>query len=252
MNENGAVLLVDVGNSRLKWGLSRDGALTPGEPCASGYERLPGELETRWGNLPPPARVLISNVAGFAAAAVLHAWIRERWNLDPCFVRPKACAYGVTNGYTHPEKLGVDRWVALVGARRLQAGAVCAVDCGTAITADVLDASGQHWGGLIVPGLNLMRKALIAGAQGLSGEEWRNCAFLGQDTAAAMSGGALLAAAGLIERVLRDSARKLGTTPRLLLTGGDADSVGAALETPYRSIPELVLEGLLVIDGDNI
>jgi type III pantothenate kinase len=250
MSEEAVVLVIDVGNSRLKWGWRRDGILTPGEPCISNYELLPGELDHRWGDAPAPARAIIANVAGFAVAAVLHGWMKERWNLHPRFIRAETCAHGVANGYAHPEKLGVDRWAALVGARRLQPGAVCVADCGTAITVDLLDAAGQHLGGLIAPGLNLMRRALIMGAHGLSGAERGTGEFLACDTAAAMSGGARLAAAGLIERVLRDSARRLGETPALLLTGGDAEAIGAELDAPYRSIPELVLEGLLVIDGE--
>jgi type III pantothenate kinase len=252
MRELGDVLLVDIGNSRVKWAFAGSGqALQAGEPFAAPVERIAKAFERHWGEAPAPRRVFVSNVAGPGYALALERWTQARWNLSPCLVRSQAHACGVANGYTLPEKLGVDRWAALIGARHASSGAVLVADCGTAITLDLLDAEGMHLGGLIAPGLYLMRHALAQGTQGLWAEDAQAPRLLARDTAAAMFGGAQHSAAGLIERIWRESAQALALAPELLLTGGDAASIAAVIDIPHRLHPELVLFGLLMLAGDG-
>jgi type III pantothenate kinase len=247
MTDHGSVLLIDIGNSLIKWGWGRQGRIEPGEPFAT---RASVEAFPRlWANAPPPAQVVVSNVAGAIIAAGLKAYTEQHWGLAPHFVSACAQACGVNNGYTSPEKLGVDRWVALIGARHADPGPCCVADCGTAITFDVMDAEGTHLGGLIAPGLALMRDALARGTHGLTLAESGCQSRLARDTAAAIASGTRLAAAGLIEHGFEETTRRLGNQPHLLLTGGDAPGIGAELNIPYEFRPNLVLEGLLVISA---
>jgi type III pantothenate kinase len=240
-----SVLLVDIGNSRVKWGLASDGRIVSGESFGSkDFAQFPAS----WQAMPPPAQVWIANVAGQKIAALFKTWIAQHWGLDPHFARSEAQRFGVVSGYTCPEKLGVDRWVALVGARHVCAGPVCVVDCGTALTFDVLDAKGQHLGGLIAPGLSLMRGALARGTHALPWtENLSEEGCFAHDTETAIAKGTGLAAVGLIERAFWDAAQYLGREPRLLLTGGDAPILETALNLSYEYWPDLVLEGLQVM-----
>jgi type III pantothenate kinase len=240
-------LLVDAGNSRIKWALVTDGGLDAGEPFPSEAAGLARWLDDHWSSLPTPATVAVSNVAGAVTAAALAGWIARQWQLEPHFAQVQARGYGIATRYQPPERLGVDRWLALVGARAAFPGALCVVDCGTAITLDALDADGVHRGGLIAPGLGLMHNALVQAAPGLSVAAENHHGVLATATAAGIAGGIRQAALGLIERSLALIAAEWHTEPLLLLTGGDAAGLGGDLRIPYRHRPHLVLEGLLAI-----
>jgi type III pantothenate kinase len=160
-------------------------------------------------------------------------------------------AAGVSNGYDHPERLGVDRWLALLGAYHSVKGSVCVADCGTAITVDVVDGEGRHQGGVIAPGLALMRRALAVATDGAvaGGGSFRG--VFARETEAAVQGGTVNAAAGLIEKLMAESGRVLDTQPFLILTGGDAAPVAECLRLPHEIAPLLVLQGLWLIAGKD-
>jgi type III pantothenate kinase len=243
----GPWLLVDIGNSRVKWAWAEGESWVSGLPFPSERSGLERELDRHWGGLAGPAAVQVSNVLGSEFANVLAAWVARRWGCPIHYARSLAEGYGVVNGYARPERLGVDRWVALVGLRQMSGLPACVADCGTALTFDVLDGTGRHRGGLIAPGLGLMRRALALETHGVPAVEGEARDFPGRDTAAGVSGGVLLAGAGLIEKALRNTEALLGSRPILVLTGGDAETLGRCLAVPYRPAPELVLRGLLTI-----
>lgn len=243
----GKSLLVDIGNSRIKWGLSENGKLDAGRPFAVDESMLRNELDRRWGDLPIPSAVVASNVAGPVIRELMEGWVRRRWGVRIRFVVPESHAFGVINGYEEPTALGVDRWVCLVAVRQSYPLPACVADCGTAITIDTLDVTGRHLGGLIAPGLTLMTQALAQRAQSLRPVDGSYQGMLASNTGAAMLSGARHAGVGLIERTLREVEKILGSSPCLLLTGGDADTVAAELSVPLTLVPDLVLQGLLTI-----
>lgn len=251
MSSKRAALLVDIGNSRIKWGLGKSGQVTSGPPVASNLAVLTDELDRLWGALPAPLSVVASNVAGPEIGLCVRKWVARRWHLKLIFVQPEAEAYGVVNAYENPEKLGVDRWVCLVALRKSQPLPVCVADCGKAITLDVLDANGRHLGGLIAPGLTLMTEALSRRTQGLPLADGSYQGLLARDTSAAMLSGARHAAVGLIERTLHETGTLLGCVPSLALTGGDAETLAGELSLPYALVPDLVLQGLLIISENT-
>jgi type III pantothenate kinase len=149
----------------------------------------------------------------------------------------------VCNAYQQPEQLGVDRWLALVAVRRHYQIPACIVDCGTAITVDLMDVNGKHQGGLISPGLTLMRKALTEGTEALQFLETDYVFGPANFTGAAIYSGTLSAAAGLIEHVLT---RQPGTV-QLILTGGDAKLIARQLMGKPVIDTNLVLRGLAMV-----
>ncbi len=239
-------LLVDSGNSRLKWALMEAGMSGPVRSVPGGRELTPARLDEAWAALPVPDSVWIANVAGDEAAACLRAWIHRRWRQEARFVRSQAQAHGVRNGYRDPARLGVDRWLALVAARHRHPLPACVVDCGTALTLDVLDADGRHHGGLICPGRALMRRSLVQGTAQVEAAEVRTDAVLGDHTATAVALGVAAALSGLLETTLARLQRRWPGL-QVLLTGGDAVWLARNLSRPARLAPDLVLQGLALV-----
>jgi type III pantothenate kinase len=234
-------LLVDIGNSRLKWGMEQAGLIDRGEAIDYHQVDLRGELQHVWQALKVPRKLAIASVAASQILAEVSELAYSLWpTIELVVPQATATAFGVSNAYRQPEKLGIDRWLALLAAHHYYSGHCCVVDCGTAITVDVIDADGRHLGGLISPGLRSMKKALAADTAGLNFNSHPQNTGLADNTFAAIDSGTLLAAAGLIEAVLR----RLETPSRLILSGGDAEAVAGQLQQAVIIDTELVLKGL--------
>ncbi|MDY0012387.1 MAG: type III pantothenate kinase [Rhodocyclaceae bacterium] len=229
-------LLLDVGNTRLKWGLRTEGRwLSQGALDLADLEFL-GEVLAEAPTLESVAGV---NVAGSEVARRIGVALGH--GLTPRWLGATAAAAGVENRYGTPERLGADRWAALVGAWGIQGGACLVVTAGTATTVDVLDGAGVFQGGVILPGFDLMRRSLARDTAGLPYAEGRFQA-LPRDTANAIHTGCLLAQAGAVERMFQALADQPGAV--CLLNGGAAAILKPALGLPLREVPNLVLEGV--------
>jgi type III pantothenate kinase len=251
------ILLLDMGNSSLKWA-SCDGVddryvLSDMSRCSwndAGVEEI---AVSQWSTLQVPDRILISSVASTSRNEEIAAWMRSAWGVEPEFPKAHAQACGLENAYADPERLGIDRWAAIIAARKHFSGPLCVVDCGTAITIDVVSAEGRHLGGVIVPGLVLMRQALMEHTNIQLGdvcEISQDQALLTTDTRAAVMGGTLYSAVAIIDRVVADTKGAMGSVPICVITGGDAEKMFPMLVTEYRYIPDLVLQGLAYLAGD--
>ncbi|MCU0937015.1 MAG: type III pantothenate kinase [Gammaproteobacteria bacterium] len=244
------MLLADVGNTRLKWASAEAGGLTGHGAAEHAGTGLAQVLEDAWGRLRAPSRLVVANVAGPTAAGILTGWALGRWGLTPELVVARAAAGGVRNAYPEPERLGADRWAALVGARALCPDAACVVDCGSAVTADALSAEGEHLGGLILPGLALMRHSLQQGTAGVRPAGDADVSLLARNTAGAVAGGTLYALVATVDRIASDLTAELGGRVEALLTGGDAPLLLPLLGRRWRHEPDLVLRGLAVLANE--
>ena len=236
------ILCIDSGNSRIKWALhGADGWLESGvlEHAAVGQLALLSERSAQ------PARIMLANVAGDdpaqAIREALGAWLPALQE-----VKSGAAAGGVVNLYKEPARLGVDRWCALIGARSLVSGPCLVVMAGTATTIDTLDGEGRFCGGLILPGLELMRRSLARDTAALplaAGRHapWPRC------TDDAITSGCLEAQAGAIERAFA----RLPGNASCLLSGGAAGAIAEHLGVPHRQVGNLVLDGLLELAGES-
>jgi type III pantothenate kinase len=239
-------LLVDIGNTSIKWTTCDKGVM--GAVSSVRHESFGSRgLDELWSGLPRPGRLRISNVGGTLIERTVRAAAQRLWQSAPLFAATQKRAYGVTIAYDNPQRLGVDRWLALVAAYN---GGMCpaiVADCGTAVTLDVIDDSGRHRGGLIVPGLRLMWEALVRGTHiPAVPYETRND-LLGSDTTECIGGGALQAVSGMIERVQRRLERNSGVKPRIVLSGSDAHGIREQLDYVADMEPHLVLKGLSVL-----
>lgn len=247
------ILLIDIGNSRIKWALADGDDWRAGEPLLRGNRAFKDIARPAWKELEPPERVIVSCVAGDDYIRSVKTWVKRRWKVDPEILQSEQQCCGVTNAYQTVERLGVDRWACLIAAHRLYDAPVCIVDCGTAITIDALATDGKHLGGLIVPGLDLMVASLSKEASGIELEKdsRQDVSLLGRDTESAVQGGTLYAAVALIDRVFNDITSELGRTTVNIITGGDAARILPLLNTQPVHEPDLVLKGLQVFAGET-
>jgi type III pantothenate kinase len=241
-------LMVDIGNSRVKWARVERGAL--GEQHAAEHAGWSAEdWRAALFDGAPLQRTLVASVAGGASLAALDAAARVATGRGVERVTTQRTAAGVVNGYADPSLLGVDRWLAVIGAYRQVRGACVVADVGTAATVDVVAGDGRHLGGYIVPGPRLMVAALLGGTSDLAAfRAWSppgGGASFADNTRDAIEQGCRLALAAWLDRCVLDSAGLLGAAPRLLLTGGALPEVQPYLVCSGLEVPDLVLRGLL-------
>jgi type III pantothenate kinase len=240
------IVVVDAGNSRLKWGLhDGHGWVRRGVVENTNVARLTDD----WQDLPSPQKIVVSNVAGAEIKAALELCV-QRWHVAPCWVVSQAQASGVTNRYADPAQLGPDRWAALIAAHQVRQACIV-VNAGTAVTIDALTKDGIFLGGLILPGAALMRAALSSGTAGVQAGSGHLEKFPA-NTADAVYSGALQAAAGAVERLAHELDQASAEVCTLILSGGSADELLPLLNRPVRLVDNLVLDGLVIIAREGI
>ncbi len=244
------MMLLDVGNTTIRWAFpGQDGLDGQGHFIHRGRE-FAGLANTAWSGLAAPDVMAVANVAGPAMQESLARWAVEHWNLQPLFLKASTRAAGVTNGYAVPGQLGVDRWAAMVAAWHEQQSAVLVVDCGSAITLDFVDTSGRHHGGMIVPGLQMMRHSLsheTANIDILPAGQDESAGLLANATEAAIINGTIRMATAMIDRTATDIAGQSGDGIRVVMTGGDAPVIRPLLDSRTTHDPDLVLKGVAIL-----
>ncbi|NKF22712.1 type III pantothenate kinase [Solimonas marina] len=235
-------LLIDVGNTRIKWARSGSaGALVEhgalphhGDPAQTVSQLPSGGVDAIW----------ISNVTGAAHESALIEAMRGHCSLTPHIARSTGQWRGLINAYREPQRLGVDRWLAMIAVWHAQHGAAVIANAGTALTVDVITAQGQHRGGIIAAGIAAQQRAVLGATRfetrDLNGV---HADTLGSDTESCVQLGAQLACAGAIDRV----ATLAETGASRWLTGGDAEYLHADLGADWQHRPHLVLEGLAAL-----
>ncbi len=237
-------LLIDCGNSRIKWAIFSGSEIeTTGQQST---QQARHSLTDIWAYNEKPEAIWVSNVAGERIAGTIVEYAKEHWQLPVNFADVESHGYGIKNGYEICSQLGVDRWVAMIGAWKLTRSACCIVDCGTAVTIDVLDQSGQHQGGIIFPGPYTMRRALSSSTHALPEVTERHVELLAQDTQSGIATGCHRAVSACINETIFSAMELYGQMP-CLITGGDAEMLIPDLAHRFSHHPELVLEGLAVL-----
>ena len=240
------ILLIDMGNRRIKWAFWQNGTFLNSGAISWRDTSLEAQLDAELAETPD--QIIACNVIGAEKEREISAYCARRWALAIIYVRSTSQLRNLKNAYTNPPQLGADRWVAMLGARLISQAAIAVISCGTAVTIDVVDAHGQHQGGVIFPGLMTMREALFTQAHQLVADS-EQPEVLAKNTQNAISGGTLYALVGGIERLLVESETALGVELTRIITGGDAELVNRLLAKPGQLAPNLVLSGLLVAEG---
>lgn len=240
-------LFMDIGNSRIKWGL-RDG----NQWNRTGEADEAGQLA---GLALDAQDAVAACVAGTAAAAEVTRFCETDLGVPVRFLETPHRGGGVHVAYSDPASLGVDRWLAMVGAKAEVPGDLCVVDAGTAVTLDLLRADGQHLGGYIIPGMGLMAGSLEQSTADLKRLSRATATpgapdmAPGLNTADAISHGALLAVAGAVALARAQLEALTGTTASVVITGGNAEILHAHIPPPSFMQPLLVLEGMAGLES---
>ena len=236
------VLFIDAGNTRLKWRLE-SGSTVLAEDSVTYREDA-----DRLGQLALPAHadcVWIGSVAGDIVDRQLQERLTTIANEEPWFVAVQSECLGLSVAYADTTRLGVDRYLAMLGARQRSTAALCIVDVGTAMTLDAVDPEGAHYGGLITPGPRTMIDSLLRGTARIAdASEISPDTPFARDTSEAVTGGAVYACAALIDRFVAEFEQRVEAPVSLFLTGGDAERIAPRLRTMAISAPDLVFDGL--------
>ncbi len=257
------VLLVDIGNTRIKWAIWRGGRI--GAVLAgvhAGWSRRDFETRVLGGGRPKLSRILVASVAGGRVDRVFEAAARTAAGMQPEFIATSRRAADVTTRYVDPWRLGVDRFLGAIAAHHLVGRrAVCVVNAGTTVTIDLVDGKGVHRGGAILPGPSLMVQSLLDGTAGISrrardptsgrrGRSRRSALDLfARSTKTAIRQGATYAVAALVDRAVAEARKALSTAPQVLLSGGGANQLAGLIRVRHVRVADLVLRGIALHAG---
>ncbi|MEZ5535175.1 MAG: type III pantothenate kinase [Thiolinea sp.] len=248
-------LLIDAGNTRLKWATLQAGLRS--EQQAESYpagrradqaalhiiDQLLSDLAVK--------RVVLVHVLGDDFSAALQQICQDK-ACQLTLINSAVSTYGIKLAYPNPAHFGADRLVGLVAARSLAAGrAAIIVDCGTAVTIDGLLADGTHPGGLITPGLGLLSDALIqrTRARHMDSSLFDDPQIFTDNTAAAIGSGCLFSLAAGIEGICQRMQQQMTDKPLKIICGGDAMRIYPLLQDEFVLRPEALMDGLQVIAG---
>jgi len=235
------ILELDLGNTRGKWRIVA-GADIVARGVGDIDVWVTGAIPREWSGV---QRVRIASVRDPALEQALQA-VLAGLNAPVQFARPQAACAGVTNAYKQIERLGVDRWLAMLAAYNEFRSAVLILQAGSALTLDLVDGQGLHRGGYIIPGARLMAQALLSSTDRVRFEQAGMLASTapGCVTDACVQNGIALALVGAAQLGLAQARVTLGSV-RLVTAGGDAEALHKLLaEDGLSWRPDLVLDGL--------
>ena len=250
-----SILLIDAGNTRIKWARFAAGALGAARAAAHARWGRADYARRVLGRARGLERILVSSVAGPEVHSALTQAAR-RAGVPISFVTVPQRGGGISVGYLEPWRLGVDRFVGLVGAHATFPGLpLCVAGVGTALTLDLLSARGRHFGGAIIPGPALMVATLLERTHGIrrraQGGAGRAFGPFGRSTRDAITQGAHYAAAAAIDRCVDEGSVLVGRSPLVVVTGGGGAAVRALIRSSAVGVPDLVLRGLAVLSAQG-
>ena len=237
------ILECDIGNTRCKWRVLKD------DTVVVRGKFLNEEGFESWFELENIERVKVCCVAKTSVRDELEAVLASK-GLKPEYASTSQAVAGVVNAYENFSVLGIDRWSAIVAAYNHVANSVLVVDAGSALTIDLVEEAGRHFGGYIIPGFGLMKSSLLSDTGGVRFDEAvaaKGLAF-GRSTVDAVNAGVLSAQAGAVLLAVQEAEQLVGAGFPIILTGGDAGLMREHLlaRTTYemKLMPDLVMDGL--------
>jgi len=249
------LLLVDLGNTRIKWAVladSLDHFSHTGSAKNTDYlskQALPLEI----------GRVVVSSVASRNLLESHLDNIFHHWGCVAEVIEVSEGFNDLKNRYKDIPALGVDRWVAAVGAHNLYAGDdIVIIDAGTAITIDVVNSKSEFLGGVIMPGMQLMHDALIGNTAQIRAQTDENPPLIGRSTQECVSSGVRLGVSGGVDRVVSAFKQELSaniggdSSLKTLICGGDAQWLMSASCLDFEYAPDLIFNGLTALTCKNI
>jgi type III pantothenate kinase len=241
------ILTVDIGNSRIKWALwQADVIVTRGQTdYAAVYDAT--TFDTLFQGVAQPSAVYAICVAADVAAQALNSWVLRHWQTDVAYLKTEKKYKKLLHAYNEPAQHGVDRWAALVAAyQSFPDTAICVINAGTATTFDLIDNSGQHLGGYILPSFYTMHKALLADTANVASKFSEQLQQkIPTNTSDAVNQGLHKFMQSGIREMCQFAQDTMGKPVQLVLTGGFAQAILYYPEMPAMCFkPDLVMQGL--------
>jgi len=235
------IVLLDIGNTRAKYCLIKNKQRSV--VVAISNEQLNDGYFNQY--FKSAEKILVASVASEKYTDRLNAWCQNTW-VPYQRVRSEHSRYGVKSAYQDASKLGVDRWLALLGAAKLYpAKNILIVDSGTATTFDLLSVDGQHQGGWILAGIDMLINSILVNTTQVEAEEHEqeNIAF-GTNTSENVHHAAWAATVGAINMAIIESEQQGDKIDEIILTGGNSHKLSTLLSAPHVVIENLVFRGL--------
>lgn len=241
-------LLLDIGNSSINWATQENDDFISTGAFAYSSKTIQQDMEKNLSITEKPAAVLVSNVAGNPVFNYLNDWVKKQWQQE-CWQANVSAEYkALKNSYQDTSQMGVDRWLAMIASWEANQSALCLVSCGTALTIDLIDHDGNHLGGYIIPGIELMQQALINNTvqinTGIKKQPSIECA---KDTQAAINNGAFAATVSIIDSVTERFYAESNNEVKCIISGGMANIINPLLKHSFYYEPNLVLMGLSIL-----
>jgi len=247
------ILLLDVGNSRIKYASLQDTHFSYLDALDYQERDISERLQTIADAIAKPQAIYLASVSNEEIEQAIVQWARETYAINVIRVESAQASHGVVNAYNNPQQMGVDRWLAMLAARKQFPDSVCCVvDCGTAITIDIIDEKGQHQGGWILPGIHLTMRALFENTSKIQLSTSVDLTRTpGKSTQSCVLNGVATAVVSIVENLLRDNESKQDANMMCIFTGGDADRIFPLLRSNSKVLThDLVLQGLALVAGD--
>jgi type III pantothenate kinase len=241
-------LLLDIGNSSVNWAMEEAGQFITVDAFSYDKNNFEQDLQDNLLILQKPSKVLVANVAGDDILNCLDGWVKKQWQGELWQSCVNVEFNGLKNSYTDTQQMGIDRWLAMVAAWEKYQSTLCIVGCGTALTIDSIDSQGNHLGGYIIPGIELMQQALISKTECINTIVDKDASLEpANDTQAAINNGAFFAATAMIDRAVINLSNKSNSRPKCIISGGMAELISPLLDEPFEQETSLVLSGLLIV-----
>jgi len=258
-------LLIDIGNSNFKWCFSNERVIGDGAKFILGdiksfqysIETLEESLSSKILNdneLSDINAIYVCCVAEQQSKTIFSKWVNSELSVTPIFFESSSTQFGVENAYDEVSNLGSDRWLSLIYVHHFYQSNVCVIDCGTAITVDVVLKNGQHQGGLIAPGFNSLIAGLDRTTSIVNDQNYLNqktSSLLQQSTHQCIEQGCRKMSLGFIKDVVAQLKVQYGDTLVIVVTGGDSDFLASDLPENWHYCHDLIFRGLQFISENT-
>ena len=243
-------LFIDIGNSRVKWGVQGEEQTfrLMANGSASHKEFDPAAVLDKLEDGQKLTSIWVSSVADRRYLQKVCDAFYDACQLDPYVVSVSTSAGGLFNGYEKQQQLGVDRWMAAIGARQcIEQGNLIVVDAGTAVNIEVVTDDNVYQGGVIFPGFRLLHDSLVGNTAGIESKILDNNQLIGKNTEECVNSGVGYGLVGAVDNIVLKMQAALTSPASVILSGGDAVYLGSKCSFEFIAEPDLVLMGVFAL-----
>ena len=242
------ILLVDCGNTRTKFAKLVNGNLSNVESIANQDITAPWFSE----HTLCVTKVVVASVANTQLVESLKHFADEQ-AIAFVEVKTQQKTADVINGYENYQQLGVDRWLAVVGAQySFPKTHLIIVDAGTATTVDILLADKRHVGGWILPGITMLHDSILLNTSQVKSEFSHQAQLkFGRTSAENVNNASWAATAGMIKEAHRLLHEQLSVDNaaieypiKTVITGGNGKKLSSLLPGDCELVENLVFKGM--------